>query len=46
MPNNDFQWVMFLYFALGALGGVAFLVVLVRDLITLIRSERRGSRKF
>jgi hypothetical protein len=44
MPEGNVEWVMFLYFALGSLGGIAFLVVLVRDLISTISVARKRGR--
>lgn len=31
MPQNEIQWLMFLFFAVGALGGCIYLVQLVAD---------------
>ena len=44
MPSNDIQWLWFAFFALGSLGGLAFFVVMVRDLITTIRIARARGR--
>jgi hypothetical protein len=45
MPSGDIEWVMFLYFALGALGGIAFLVGIIRDLIRIVIASRAVKRK-
>lgn len=37
MPSSDIEWVMFLYFALGALGGIVFLGSIFVDVINALR---------
>jgi hypothetical protein len=44
MPQNDIQWAWFLFFGLGSIGGIAFLVSLVRDLIATINIARTRRR--
>jgi hypothetical protein len=40
MPANEIQWLMFLFFAVGALGGCIYLVQLVADAARAL--SRRG----
>ena len=45
MPQNEIQWLMFLFFAVGALGGCIYLVQLVADCVRAIRTARVLSRR-
>ena len=45
MPANDVQWAMFLFFAIGSLGGLMYMVSLVLDLVRTIHIARRAGRR-
>ena len=45
MPQNEIQWLMFLFFAVGALGGCIYLVQLTVDCVRAIRTARVLSRR-
>lgn len=45
MPANSAQWAWFLFFALGALGGLTYVVNLVMDLIRTIQIAKRMGRR-
>ena len=45
MPANSAQWTWFLFFALGALGGLTYLVNLVLDLIRTVQVARRAEKR-
>ena len=44
MPANEVQWAMFLFFAVGALGGIVYLLQQVLELITAVQVARAKSR--
>tara|TARA_R110000868_G_scaffold70726_4_gene207603 strand:- start:54 stop:194 length:141 start_codon:yes stop_codon:yes gene_type:complete len=45
MPQNEIQWLMFLFFAVGALGGCIYLAQLVADAVRVARIARVMSRR-
>ena len=45
MPQNEIQWLMFLFFAVGALGGCIYLVQLGVDCVRVARIARIMSRR-
>lgn len=45
MPLSDIQWLMFLFFAIGALGGVIYLAQLAVELVRTVIAARRLSRR-
>ena len=40
MPANEVQWAMFLFFAVGALGGIVYLAQLMLELVSAAQVAR------
>lgn len=42
MPENASQWIMFFGFAVGAVGGILYLVQLIAELVQAVMIARRA----